>query len=450
MKKMYEIPDFTEYRSRRILELCEYLTPVMNEIHDINYSFRFWATLLRTYVKTCVNRENLMSEKILENKPVLLPYNGWDLPTKKDRWKNYLRYHANFVLKSSSINEVHDKIRQDNNICLGLRAKYLVEYGIGVYCPDHFPLCAFNAGRKKRENAQEIADQKKIIFHKNIIRQIPRFYVEYFDQLINKIELINPAKKTFHAEHISAFMKMLIAVYVEHGSKYYRYQYGGFVGETEQSVAEVNYIDIDRLRTYGWKINKKDEPFKAFRLEQFREQYKKINGSKIYDAAVIYNQINRVSQKKRYKKLSEKFFHQIDHIRFSKILLRPRGFTRKLDNSGELSFLELPSFITVDKGKKPMADIVQRTGIVVHLNHPSTNFLECVYVNHPVVAILTNNEATDIVKPFYQFFLDEKVMHPDIDSLIIHLNNENLDIWWNDVIKKQMYKAFKEQFAKKV
>jgi len=449
MEKMYKKPGFKKYRDQRIIELCEFLTPIMNEVHECNYSFRFWSTLLKSHVKSCVNLENIYSEQLIEDKPFILAHNSWELPTSKDRWVLNLRYYGVWCLYNRPLSEVFSRISKSNEICMGLRAEILADLIGGMFCPSHTPMLKPYAGRDKRKKADELAGTQDSIFINNLIRRIPRFYVEYFDYLINKIELIEPENKVFHAEHIGNFMLMIIAYYVEHGAKYYRYQYGGFHGETEDSVREVNYIDIDKYKTYGWKINEKDEPFKALRLEQFKSQYENSSPENFFDAVVSYNKVNS-GTKDRYKALSEKLFNQLDKSKFERLLLRPRGITKKFDRSGELAYLNPPSHVSIDKGMMPMAEIVHSSGIVIHFNHPSTNFLECTYINHPIVTILTNSEPTGIVKPYYDFFLEKKVMHTDIESLIYHLNQTDLNSWWKDVTGHPVYKDFKHTFARNV
>jgi len=451
MKKMFEIPGFFETRPQRILEICEYLSPIMNEIHGTQYSFRFWASLLKDYAKNCVNRENMMSDKVIDSNPALLSINGWNLPTIKDEWRTSLRHYLKiFITDNQSIVNLHKKISKYDNICIGTRSKILEEYGFGISCSVHSPFSLGYFGREKRRIANKLAHKENSVFYHNLIRHIPRYYVEHFGSLIKKIKLIDPKKKCFYAEHITYFTQLVIALYVEHGAKFYKVQVGGYVGETMESISPENYMDIDKHLTYGWKIHEKDEPSKAYRLEEFKKNYDASRQIDPYDLSIIYNQISTKQKKIYYSGVSRKFFQKIDQTKFPSILLRPRGFTKKIDNSGELAFLYPPEGILIGRGMKPMAEIVKNTRVIVHLNHPSTNFLECVYVDHPVIARLTNKNPTEIIKPFYQFFLESKVMHKNIDSLVAHLNEVNIEKWWNEVIRQPMYKQFKNQFARSV
>ena len=443
---MIHVPGFKAKRPGKILELCEHLSPVMNEIHRKNYSTRFWTTLLKYYATTCVNREGLLSGELMDTKPFLLPINAWELPTRQQVKEKNILYLGKVFLKNSGLEKVHQILKNHENICLGPRGKELADYGIGAFCPTHYPLL-IKGDRTPRRKLLKIAGRVDSIFMRNVIMQIPKFYVEFFEKVHQKIKVFNPEKKVFHAEHIPLFMELLVALYVENGSKFYNYQLGGFIGETKTSLSPVKYRTIDKHRTYGWKIHEKDEPHFAYRLESFKKTYQKANPGFLASILLCYNSIN-AKNKKRYADLSRFFFNNINTQKYSRILLRPRGVSRKMDNSKQLAFLQTPKFVQVDKGMKPMAEITKGAEIVVHWNHPSTNFLECVFVDHPVVAILTNDEPTEIIKPYYAFFLEQKVMHKNIESLLDHLNQTDIPGWWARLTQMPEYKEFKNKFAR--
>lgn len=84
------------------------------------------------------------------------------------------------------------------------------------------------------------------------------------------------------------------------------------------------------------------------------------------------------------------------------------------------------------------------------MTYPSTNTLECMYVDHPVVAILENYNPSEIVEPYYKFFLDKGVFHYTMYSLTKHLNEMNVDTWWSDIVNHETYKNFKKEFIRSV
>lgn len=446
---MYKVPGFIENRPYKIIELCEFLTPVMNELHKTDYSFRFWATLLKDYAKSCVNRELLMSDRILDTRPYIKPIDGWELPSRKDRWQARIRELAMAVYDRHPISEINQILKKNDNICVGIRGSEFEHFGLGTCCPAYHSRSSFFLNSALRNRLETVAERENSTFRKNAILQLPRYYVEDFKKNISKIDLYEPQKKIFHAEHLNGMMDLIIALYVEHGAKYYKYQLGAWAGEVNSSMTPEKYIDIDKLRTYGWKIHEKDEPHVAYRLEQFSRSYNKFTPAGLHDLCIVYNQVN-ISNRERYKTISETLFKRLDFQKYPKVLLRPRGATKKLDSSGELTFLNPPSNVVIGKGKRPMCEIVKASRIMVHLTLPSTNFLECIYTDHPIVAILTVTDPTEIIKPYYQFFLDQKVMHRDIHSLIFHLNSVDIGTWWEEVINEPMYREFKHTFAREV
>ncbi|NGP78150.1 hypothetical protein G3570_16020 [Balneolaceae bacterium YR4-1] len=449
MKKMYEVPGFYQNRPGKVIELCEYLTKVMNEIHGTGYSFRFWVILLEDYAWLCVNRELQMSEQIIRSRPAITPINGWELPNWKDRWRERVRQMAKAFYKGNSMNKINNILEVNKNICVGIRGKELERFGLGTYCPAYYNISSFILDTGLRKKLKSIAESEDSIFRKNVILQLPRYYVEDFKKNISKINLFEPHKKIFHAEHLSGMMDLIIALYLEHGAKYYLYQLGCNFGEKVGSPSPITYIKIDKLRTFGWKIHDKDEPHVAYRLEQFSRCYKEYKTNEHYDICIVYNQVN-IANKKSYKKISELFFKKIEYKKYPDIILRPRGYTRKMNNSGQLRYLNKPERISIDRGMRPIHELVKASRVMVHLNIPSTNFLECVYVNHPVVAICNVDNPTEIVKPYYRFFKEMHVFHDNMESLVEHLNSVDLGSWWEKVTGYPMYKEFKHKFARKV
>lgn len=449
---MYRMPGFQNQKWSRINEVFALLVPVMNKIHKINYSQRFWVSLIGEHVIACVNRENLMSDLILNQKPHLLPINAWTFPPPSRVRKMLLIYYAKAFSKSTSIERVLDIVKSNCNICLGPRGKELERQGLGVFCPDHIPFL-YVPNKKARSIALSLADKEKNIFFSNVIRQLPTFYVEYFQSSLKRIRINDPENKTFHVEHSSPFMNILMAVYMEKGSKVFRYQGGGFVGETQSSLMGSKYTIVDKFRTYGWKIHEKDEPFFAIRLEEFKKEFQKQQKSAASDLLISYNNIDRSEVKDYYKKKSEYLFDKIDKTKYKNIILRPRGYSRRVNNGTILDFIKRPDFVTVDKGMKMMYEIMRHSKIVIHWSHPSTNFLECIFVDHPVLAIYSEDqpvfyEPTEIVKPYYEFFLEHKVLHPSVESLVAHLNQTNIEEWWKNVVQLKKYQEFKNTFAR--
>ena len=97
-----------------------------------------------------------------------------------------------------------------------------------------------------------------------------------------------------------------------------------------------------------------------------------------------------------------------------------------------------------------MAEITAKSRLVIQFNIPATNFMECLYVDHPTIGLLSNDQPTEIVKPYYSFFTQQGVMHENFESLVDHLNKVDIDEWWGALIKEPMYQQFKNEFLRQV
>jgi len=58
-----------------------------------------------------------------------------------------------------------------------------------------------------------------------------------------------------------------------------------------------------------------------------------------------------------------------------------------------------------------------------------------------------NEHPTDIVKPYYHYFMEKKVLHTSIESVAGHLNSVRTDLWWDGIKRSEEYIGYKNRFA---
>ncbi|MES2847807.1 MAG: hypothetical protein V4685_02040, partial [Bacteroidota bacterium] len=138
-----------------------------------------------------------------------------------------------------------------------------------------------------------------------------------------------------------------------------------------------------------------------------------------------------------------------DKEKYKNILGRPRPENKIFSHASQISFIK-DSRVKIDTGLTDMAEMMRQSQLVVHVTLPATNFLECIYVDHPVIGVLDNDQPTGIVKPYYDFFLAKGVMHDSFNSLVEHLNTIDVQTWWAGIISDPVYKQFKNEFARQV
>jgi hypothetical protein len=135
--------------------------------------------------------------------------------------------------------------------------------------------------------------------------------------------------------------------------------------------------------------------------------------------------------------------------KYKSFIARPRPMSRTKSHAGELSFIK-DNRVDIDSGLSSMAKLIKESRVVIQFEVPCTNFLECIYVDHPTIGFLFNKTPTEPIKPYYDFFLEQGVLHWSFDSIVEHLNKVDIETWWNGLIQHPMYISFKDTFTKKV
>lgn len=445
--------DITSAMSPLRVELSEKLfselSVVMNEIHGTTFSERFWTLLLDGHVNAVISRKPLLEQKEHHRKPDLYPVNGFSFPGKKQKIKKTAIRTAKWALSMFNERTLYKKIKSHDNLLLGFPAsEALKRERLGVSLPYYQPVFPLQGDKRKRQTVNDLAGDREDPFLKNVVKELPKVLVEHFRYLYDRIPVYEPEKKTFHL-HLQGTIvnEYLVAKYTEHGAKLFWYQHGGEYGEFRNDYT--NYFShkvADSFRTWGWKIREKDEPWTAYRLEAFREEYAKYSNDAAYQLLICYPEFN-TKNRKEYEQFSQQLFSGLDEHKFKKILARPRRSNKLHSHASQLSFIR-DERVDVSSGLRPMMQDMSECELVLQVNVPCTNFLECFYVDQPTVGILRNDQPTSIVKPYYDFFLKEGVLHTDMKSLVEHLNGINIQEWWDELMKKKEYQSFKQTFAR--
>jgi hypothetical protein len=452
LNKAYNVvPDVVSLERIQISEdIFTLLAPVMNEVHGKNYSFRFWKIVMNNYVNAAVSIMHLLKEQEINGGIPLLPINSHHIPTFKQKIIARLPALIKHYKTYGNLSKMNRVLAEHNDVSIGLPDLDIVRKDTGYSIPLYYPVYPGKGNSKKRALVNKIAARYSNLFHRNIIKRLPQVYVEYFDKDYNSIRLVEPASKTIHTHGLPVYYNsLLIAKYIEHGAKLYCYQHGANYGEMighnshfyESSVA-------DEFRSWGWKIRSNDVPWKAYRMEKFKLMYDGFAKTGSYDVLMCYPDMHLLNID-FCKSATDYFLTNINADEYKKILARPRPLNKLFSHAKNLSFIQ-DSRVTIDSGLTNMAEVVSKCKLVIQFTVPGTNFMECIYVNHPTMGLLENDQPTDAVKPYYDFLLQQGVLHNSYVSLVDHLAKINVDEWWASVIKEPMYLQFKNEFLRKV
>ncbi|MBX7046494.1 MAG: hypothetical protein K1X86_11735 [Ignavibacteria bacterium] len=432
-------PAFVE-NIREFEEVVYEMVKVMNHIHNTNRSYRFWKLIVIDFVNYKLQRKKELSEKVVSSSQGL-----------KTAAVQNLIYSVKSFQNRKSLETIKHVLENYDNIAHGFHDAELIEKEIGKLIPSYFPIILQKGDVNKRERANKLAETYTNNFYKNIILQLPKAFVEHFDHIYNLYPLVNPEKKAFHVSFIvSEYVKILVAKYVEHGAKLLFYQHGGGGGEIKDRSIFHDSSVSDNYVTWGWKIDPNQIPGKAYRCHGFRKRFESYDNEVLYDCTLAFNLIGE-SDKKFFKPITDYFLANIDLKKYPRILGRPRPVRKLGSLKSQLDFIQHPN-VSIDSGKTDMAYIIAHSKILVTFKWvwPQTVFTESAYVDHPAVAMVIDLDCSTVFKPYYDFFLEQKVFHDTIESLVEHLNTVNIDDWWGKIIQHPMYKAYKNEFLRQV
>jgi putative transferase (TIGR04331 family) len=443
-------PSFFYIRPKLVVDINNELTPYFNKLHNLNFSNEFWLKLLNSYISTCINRKQYLSNKNSKIRFTLKNINSFKPLTTKQIVLDFFSY----LYKASKVNtnkkSTLELINKNTIICLGLRGSIISKYIQGTYVEEYFPFKEISMPNLlKRYRLRRIAKEIDDIYLRNIFLSLPMVYVEYFKDMFDSIEVKNAPLKSFHYEHKqSIFTDFLIAKYRLFGSKIITYQTGAFMGEWENHPNQLFYSLIDELHTYGWKINEKDIPDRAYRLEEYEIEWNELRKKCIpKNILIVYSTINN-NTLTHYKSINDILFKNLNPNILENIIVRPRPISRHIDNSSEAKKLGVPEIIKVDNGKIKMVEAASKAKLVIITSLPATNLLECIRVNQPVVALnfsqLSFNEE---YKNHISNLKELEIIYDDVESLLNFINNLDVNEWWEKVIVDKKYLSFKENYT---
>jgi putative transferase (TIGR04331 family) len=430
-------------------KLFKVLTVILNNIHQTEFSERFWSIITAPYVSAVVSNRKVMEKKDLLADPPFEAFVGTVMPGRMLLRYHLIRNTVKLLFNFGSQSKTFSTIRKHKKIAIGFHKDDGIlnetDVIIRAFYPFIVPLRPNNFFRKPFSNSFDFFSDA---FISNLVKLMPKLYIEHFMEIYKNIPLHNPLEKSFHVCGLeNFFISLVVAKYAEHGSKIYYYQHGGFYGEYEYHSAHRFESKIaDNFFTWGWKMFPNDNPYKAFRCEKFKKIYVSKSSIK-YDILLVFPTVDGKTRKSIMNSTSV-FLSNLDRNKYKTICARPRPnslFNRK----SAISFLK-DRVDKIDSAYGPVAKLISRSGLVIQISYPSTNMLECFYVDHPVVAILENTEPSSIVKPYYDFFLENGVFHIDMERLTNHINSINLEKWWQEIVAHPTYQQFKYKFLRKV
>jgi hypothetical protein len=187
----------------------------------------------------------------------------------------------------------------------------------------------------------------------------------------------------------------------------------------------------------------------AWFLEKFRKRYENSGQEKTDDLLICFPKLSP-SVRDRLLHDGEIIFRYLDDDKYSSIRVRPQPSSTVTGQAKRLKPLLAGTNALLSDGQLHMAEEVASSRCVIQVSVPATNFLECIYMDHPTMGILNNSQPTELIKPWYRFLEQEGVLYSSAENLVHRLNHVTIEEWWEDLIETDGYQEFKYTFARPV
>ena len=444
-------PDFAPRRSAFVLETCKWLWPVMNRIHSAELGEQFWIRVLTEYVSATFNQREFYQKSNFDYPIPFQPVGGWSPPGRKRirREKTLTLLRA---IRSRFRDRGNSKIEfARTRIALGIRAdRFSQELNATCININWIP-CIIRKEKNARKRLITEALKQEENERRNILIGMPRLYCENFSRVLDVAEstTLNSITDIFVEHYGSRFEKILATYLSEKGARIWQLQTGGFVGETKNSLLPINRAQYDHLLTYGWTEGYKDVPYYGVRLEEFAEKFRLDKTVKKQDILFVFGSPENLPEIREYYEVCTKvLLMALDRRKFPRILLRPRAHSRALNLSKTPACFKNFDKDEIDLGICDIADLCSQSRIIAHWMLPSTNFLECIFVDQPVVAVDTNYNSSRIFEPYLKRLKLLNIIHENPHAMIEFLNQVKIDEWWAEVRASEAYIELKWYFAR--
>ena len=439
------------------IDLAPALAEALKELHDCDLSVQFWSRYILQYARAVCEQKECFSVDTLDSAVPMIPMLG-QTPPNATRARTHsalerARGLRHVIERAARFSDLHPA-GNDRKVAIGIRAEAVAAACNAVQIQIPFLPPFPPAGQARRRRLSVIASCLLDPLMQNAVRFMPRVFVEYHPSLKATVEkvLIKHQPKEIFYEHFGNYTQRLFGYLgSEKGAILTHVQTGGHVGESLISVNEAKRFEYDRLLTYGWRLGKKDKPFFAVRLEEFKKKYsqKTTSNERLKtDILIVLSPVTSLARQRQYSELIEALSRNGIREKFPHIVLRPRGTSRLISSSAQLRSMDIPDCWSADDGKVEMPKLLSTCRLVIQSEYPSTNFLEALFVDHPAMAIRNDQELTPLAAVHVARLEKLGLLHKTAPDLAAFLEEIELEAWWKTVINSAEYQEFKDIFAR--
>lgn len=309
--------------------------------------------------------------------------------------------------------------------------------------------CLFRLTKKftrysKRSSAMNMAMRTTDEILASAVLNLPKCYLEDFEfYYMLKID----CEKVLDTRHLKNGFSVAYASRMDQGLKTKLRQHGAFYGElSNHKGTDVEALLPTNYYTWGWSYSENQIAGAPIRLMKFRDKYEAVSIARAHILIVLPSHI-----KEEHYALLRLLTGPL-RARGVRFLVRPRP-SKILQNRISLK----KSLSRVLEGGEHEIDheldaakSVKGAKLVVCLSHPANLFMECLYVNHPVIAYYGGDyDYHPEYLPYVTKLFGMGLLYNDISLLLEFLltHSQSIDEWWAGITRMDDFRSYMTKYC---
>jgi putative transferase (TIGR04331 family) len=433
--------------------LLDTVYPLLNDLHQVRESRRYWAILLHKHLRRCeiagiVNdpdsiRRDDGADALLGTRLGGGPQAG----AVREAQRTLSQHALSRFFALTSLKRSRSLLCEFHIDSVGPIARR-IDRPIGWWTSAvrQSPIAS------RREQRLALRELSKIVqwpLARLALDCLPRHCVEDFAGRNSNVIVTAPERKIIHTSFLEDPQSVFVtARYVVEGAQLNFYQHGCGYGEIEgYAPHHIESTMADRFMTWGWRLRPTDVPFFALRFMRSRRDRLQPGSP---DARPLY-----VTQRSTFPwevndtlDLQDRFFSSLAPSVARMTIVRPR-MQKGPGWECQISHHVRQVVAGIDDGTRTFNDVASRCGLIVFDALPSTSFLECLHVGHPALVIASESiPFTTIAKPFYDEFFRLGLLHRTPESAAAFINGTSIATWWRSVSRGDCMRDFVKTFCR--
>ena len=107
----------SKYRHDLSTDLIKGLTPILNNLHNVNHSERFWRIILNEYLNSVITKKRLMENKDFYDRLLVFPINSFTTISLSNNLKKIFVNLSKHIISNTKVETINTIVKNNDDLC---------------------------------------------------------------------------------------------------------------------------------------------------------------------------------------------------------------------------------------------------------------------------------------------------------------------------------------------